>query len=86
LKHFGKNGNKNGADDNPASDGDAVGRLVAVVVVAEGEDVEAFPVGPAHAALHSAAERFGVEGGTAADCDVVAAHCNLSVKLYLHVC
>jgi hypothetical protein len=46
LKHFGKNGNKNGTNDYPACDVDAVGRLVAVLVVTVGEDIEAFPVGP----------------------------------------
>jgi hypothetical protein len=46
LKHFGKNRNKNGADDYPARGVDAVGCLVAVFVITEGEDIEAFPLGP----------------------------------------
>ncbi len=32
-----------------------------------------FP-GASHAALHSRAERLGVEGGAAAECDVVVSH------------
>ena len=71
---FRKKRNANGCHDDPALDGDANGRLVAVVVVAEGEDVEALPVGPAHAPLHAAAKRLSVEWSTSPHRHVRAAH------------
>ncbi len=42
LKHFGKNGNKNVTDDYHVHDIDAVGCLVVVLVVTEGENIESF--------------------------------------------
>ena len=74
MNRPGQNRRQNRRDDDAELDADAGGRLVAVVVVAEREDVEALPVGAAHAALHPAAERLGVERRAASHRHVAAAH------------
>ncbi len=83
MKHFCQDWEGNGGHEERDLHVCAGRGLVAVVVVAEGEDVEAFPVGAAHAPLHALAEGLGVKGRTASYCDVWTAYWKQKQNIFI---